>query len=104
MHLYGNKTFYTLNYAQQKLKISRAPPKAKIEHGSWKDILWLSRHIEEEIPVPSNEPLVMELQCFVESVKQNKILDPLCNPQQALQVLEISENAFSKTELKNHNT
>jgi UDP-N-acetylglucosamine 3-dehydrogenase len=101
IHLYGNETFYTLNYAQQKLKAYRAPPKAKIEHGSWKDILWLSRHVEEEIPVSSNEPLMMELQCFVESVERNEILDPLCNPQQALQVLEVAEKAFSKVELKN---
>jgi UDP-N-acetylglucosamine 3-dehydrogenase len=100
IYLYGNETFYTLNYAQQKLKAYRAPPKAKIEHGSWKDILWLSRHVEEEIPVSSNEPLVMELQCFVESVKRNEILDPLCSPQQALQVLEVAESAFSKVGLQ----
>jgi UDP-N-acetylglucosamine 3-dehydrogenase len=96
IHLYGNERFYTLNYAQQKLKVYRAPPKAKIERGSWNDILWLSRHVEEEIPVASSEPLVMELQCFVESVKRNEVLDPLCNPQQALQVLEVAESAFSK--------
>jgi UDP-N-acetylglucosamine 3-dehydrogenase len=96
IHLYGNERFYTLNYAQQKLKVYRAPPKAKIERGSWNDILWLSRHVEEEIPVASSEPLVMELQCFVESVKRNEVLDPLCTPQQALQVLEVAESAFSK--------
>jgi UDP-N-acetylglucosamine 3-dehydrogenase len=101
INLYGNEKFYILNYAQQKLKTYTAPPKAKIEHGSWKDILWLSRHVEEEIPVSSNEPLVMELQCFIESVKRNEILNPLCNPQQALQVLEVAEKAFSKVELKN---
>jgi UDP-N-acetylglucosamine 3-dehydrogenase len=100
IQLYGNETFYTLNYAQQKLKVYRAPPKAKIEHGSWKDILWLSRHIEDEIPVSSNEPLVMELQCFVESVKRNEVLDPLCNPHQALQVLEVAKKAFSNVEIK----
>lgn len=101
IHLYGNESFYTLNYAQQKLKAYRAPPKAKIEHGSWDDILWLSRHVEEEIPVSSGEPLVMELQCFIESVKRHQVLDPLCNTQQALQVLEVAESAFSKAGLKN---
>jgi len=101
IHLYGNERFYTLNYAQQKLKSYKAPPKAKIEHGSWNDILWLSRHVEEEIPVSATEPLVMELQCFIESVKRNEVLDPLCNTQEALQVLEVTDSAFSKLGLKN---
>jgi UDP-N-acetylglucosamine 3-dehydrogenase len=101
IHLYGNERFYTLNYAQQKLKSYRAPPKAKIEHGSWDDILWLSRHVEEDIPVSSNEPLLMELQYFIESVKRNEVLDPLCNTQEALQVLEVTDSAFSKLGLKN---
>ena len=101
IHLYGNERFYALNYAQQKLKSYRAPPKAKIEHGSWDDILWLSRHVEEEIPVSSSEPLVMELQCFIESVKRNEVLDPLCSTQEALQVLEVADSAFSKLGLKN---
>ena len=96
INLYGNDRFYVLNYAQQKLKSCRAPPKAKIENGSWNDILWLSRHVEEEIPVFANEPLAMELQCFVDSVKQNQILDPLCTPKEALQVLKVMDNAFSK--------
>jgi UDP-N-acetylglucosamine 3-dehydrogenase len=100
IHLYGNQTFYTLNYAEQKLKAYRAPPKARIEHGSWKDMIWLSRHVEEVIPVSLGEPLVLELQCFIESVKRNKILDPLCTPQQALLVLEVAETAFRKVELK----
>jgi len=99
IHLYGNKRFYTLNYAQQKLKSYRAPPEAKIEHGSWDDILWLSRHVEEEIAVSSSEPLLMELKCFIESVKRNEVLDPLCTTQEALQVLEIAESAFSKLRL-----
>ena len=99
IHLYGNKKFYTLNYAQQKLKSYRAPPEAKIEHGSWDDILWLSRHVEEEIAVSSSEPLLMELKCFIESVKRNEVLDPLCTTQEALQVLEIAESAFSKLRL-----
>ena len=34
--------------------------------------------------------------CFVESVKKHEILDPLCNTQEALQVLEVAESAFSK--------
>jgi len=101
IHLYGNERFYALNYAQQKLKAYRAPPEAKIEHGSWNDILWLSRHVEEDIPVSATEPLVMELQCFIESVKRNEVLDPLCNTQEALQVLEVTDSAFSKVGLKN---
>ena len=96
INLYGDKRFYSLNYAQQKLKSYRAPPKAKIEHGSWDDILWLSRHVEEEIPVSAGEPLLMELQCFIDSVKRNEILNPLCNTQDALQVLKVIESAFSK--------
>ena len=104
IHLYGNERFYTLNYAQQKLRSYRAPPKAKIEHGSWDDILWLSRHVEEEIAVSSGEPLLMELQCFIDSVKRNKLLDPLCNTQEALQVLEVADSAFSKLGLKKRDT
>jgi len=96
IHLYGNETFYTLNYAQQKLKSYRAPPKAKIENGSWDDILWLSRHIESEIPISSSEPLLMELHSFIASVKRNEIVDPLCNTTEALQVLEVADTAFSK--------
>ncbi len=96
IHLYGNEKFYTLNYAQQNLKVCRAPPKAKMEHGSWKDILWLSRNVEENIPVSSNEPLKTELKCFIESVNKNEIIDPLCNTEDALQVLKIAETAFSK--------
>jgi UDP-N-acetylglucosamine 3-dehydrogenase len=101
IHLYGNESFYTLNYAQQKLRAYRAPPKARIEHGSWDDILWLSRHVEEEIPVASSEPLVMELQCFIDSVKRNEVLDPLCNTHDALQVLEVAESAFNKVRMNN---
>ena len=100
IHLYGNQSFYSLNYAQQKLKVYRAPPKAKIENGSWDDILWLSRHVEEEIPVSVSEPLVMELQCFIDSVKKNEIIDPLCNPKEALQVLKITDCAFRKAGTK----
>lgn len=96
INLYGNEKFYVLNYAQQKLLSYRAPPKAKIEHGSWNDILWLSRHVEEDVPVSASEPLVKELQCFVDSVKNNQVLDPLCTPKEALQVLKVTDNVFSK--------
>lgn len=96
INLYGDDKFYVLNYAQQQLKVFRAPPKAKIEHGSWNDILWLSRHVEEEVPVSVNEPLVRELQCFVNSVKKNEIIDPLCTPREAIQVLKIMDSAISK--------
>ena len=98
-HLYGNKRFYTLNYAQQKLSSHRAPPNVKIENGNWNDILWLSRHVEEEIAVSSNEPLVMELQCFADSVKRNEVLEPLCNTKEALQVLKVTDSALKKVEL-----
>ena len=96
IHLYGNERFYTLNYAQQKLTAYRAPPKAKMENGSWNDILWLSRHVQEDIPVSTTEPLSMELQCFIESVKKKKIIDPLCSTQEALQVLKVVDSALKK--------
>jgi len=101
IHLYENKRFYTLNYAQQNLKSYRAPPKATIEHGSWKDILWLSRNVEEDMPVSSSEPLELELKCFIESIKKNEVLDPLCSSQDALQVLKIVEKALKKLEMRN---
>lgn len=94
IHLYGNKNFYTLNYAQQKLKSYRAPPETRIEHGSWKDILWLSRNVEEDIAITSSEPLERELKCFIESVEKNSVLDPLCNMHDGLQILQIAETAF----------
>lgn len=100
IYLYGNERFYTLNYAQQKLTSYRAPPETKMENGSWNDILWLSRHIEEDIPVSATEPLTMELKCFIESVKKNKLLDPLCSTQEALQVLKVVESAYNKLGLK----
>ena len=52
--------------------------------------------MEEEIPVSSYELLLMELQCFVDSVKKNEVLKPLCNTQEALQVLKVTDSAFSK--------
>jgi len=100
--LYANERFYSLNYAQQKLKMYRAPPKAKIVTGNWEDILWLSRHINEEIPVSVGEPLLMELQCFVDSVKQNDLLEPLCTPQEALNVLKIIDCAFRHSKIESN--
>lgn len=100
IHLYGNETFYSLNYAQQKLKAFRAPPKVKIENGCWDDILWLSRHVEEDISVSASEPLLMELQCFIDSVKKNELLDPLCSPQEAIKVLKVADCAFGKAGTK----
>jgi UDP-N-acetylglucosamine 3-dehydrogenase len=99
-HIYGNERFYSLNYAQQKLTEHKPPPKVNIEHGSWKDILWLSRHVDEEIPISANEPLLLELKCFINSVKKNEIIEPLCTTQEALQVLKVAENAFSKVKAK----
>ncbi len=99
-HLYGNERFYALNYAQQKLVAYRAPPKANIERGSWNDILWLSRHVEEDIAVSASEPLLLELQCFIDSVKNNEVLDPLCTTQEALQVLKVADCVFSKVGMK----
>jgi hypothetical protein len=43
----------------------------------------------------------MELQCFIDSVKRNEISDPLCSPQEALQVLKVTDSVFSKDGL-NH--
>jgi UDP-N-acetylglucosamine 3-dehydrogenase len=102
INLYANDHFYSLNYAQQKLRTYRAPPKANIVTGNWVDILWLSRHISEEIPVSVGEPLLMELQCFVDSVKQNELLEPLCSPQEALDVLKVIDCAFSKSKVENN--
>ena len=95
-HLYGNEKFYTVNYAQQSLTSYRSPPNAKIENGSWDDILWLSRHVEEQISISSCEPLVLELQCFLDSVKKNQILEPLCSTEEALQVLKVTDSALLK--------
>ncbi len=96
VNLYGNDKFYVLNYAQQQLKSYRAPPKAQIENGSWNDILWLSRLVEEDTPVSANEPLAAELQCFINSVKKNEVIEPLCKPKEALSVLKVTDSAFKK--------
>jgi UDP-N-acetylglucosamine 3-dehydrogenase len=96
INLYGNEKFYGLNYAQQKLTEYQGPPKAQIQNGSWNDILWLSRHMHEEIPVTVSEPLVAELQCFVDSVKKNEIIEPLCTPEDAMKVLKVTDSALTK--------
>ena len=93
--LYGNEKFYTLNYAQQNLKSHRPPPKVKIEKGNWQDTLWISRNIEEEIPIKLEEPLKLELQCFLKSIKKGEIMDLLCSGYDALEVLKIIEKAFT---------
>lgn len=93
--LYGNDRFYILNYAQQSLKSYRPPPKVQIENGNWQDALWISRNVEEEIPVAPEEPLKLELQCFLESIKRGEILKPLCDGRDAINVLEIVEKAIA---------
>jgi hypothetical protein len=40
------------------------------------------------------------LQRFIESVKKNEVLEPLCSTLKALQVLKVVENAFAKLRLK----
>jgi UDP-N-acetylglucosamine 3-dehydrogenase len=101
INLYGHERFYSLNYAQQRLQSYRAPPKVKIEHGNWSDILWLSRHIEEDLLVSASEPLALELECFIKSVEKNELLDPLCNGQDALQVLKVKDSAFREATKEN---
>ena len=96
INLYGNKKFYSLDYAQQNIKCYRAPPKVNIEFGSWEDILWLSRNVVEDIPVSPAEPLELELKCFVKSVRKGEVVDPLCGGQGALEVLKIIEKSFSE--------
>jgi len=100
IHLYGNERFYILNYAQQNLKSYRPPPKFKIEYGSWQDILWLSRNVEEDILVTPSEPLKLQLKRFIESIKKGEALDPLCSGQEALDVLKVVENALDKLKIR----
>jgi predicted dehydrogenase len=95
-NLYGNKKFYSVNFAQQKINCYRAPPKIEIKYGNWEDILWLSRNVSEEVSVPSAEPLELELNCFVESVRKGEVLDPLCSGQDGLEVLRVIESAFDR--------
>ena len=93
INIYGNKSFYSLNYAQQKLKCYRAPPQVKIDSGSWQDILWLSRNVNEDISVSQTEPLELELKCFIESIRKGEVLNPLCSGEEGLAVLKIVEKS-----------
>ena len=96
--LYGNERFHNLNYAQQVLKSYRAPPRIKIESGNWQDILWMTRNVEEDIPIPLVEPLKLELQHFIASVKKSEVSDPMCNGEEAIKVLKTIEKAFMNCE------
>ncbi len=93
INLYGNKNFYSLNYAQQKIRCFRAPPHAKIDSGSWQDILWLSRNVSEDISVIQIEPLELELNCFLESIRNGEIINPLCSGREGLDFLQVVDNA-----------
>lgn len=95
INLYGNKKFYSLNYAQQKIRCYRAPPEVNIDFGSWEDMLWLSRNVVEDISAPAAEPLKLELKCFIKSVRKGEVLDPLCSGQEALEVLRVIEKSFN---------
>lgn len=96
IHFYGNDRFYTLNYAQQNLKSYKASKEGKIGHGSWRDILRLSRNVEKEFPVSPTEPLELELKRFTESIRNGEVLDPICEGKEALLVLKIVEKALYK--------
>jgi UDP-N-acetylglucosamine 3-dehydrogenase len=89
INLYGNESFYSLNYAQQKIKFWKAPPQVKIDSGSWHDILRLSGNVNEDVSVSQMEPLELELKCFIESIRKGEILDPLCSCEEGLSVLRI---------------
>ena len=97
INLYGNKKFYSVNFAQQKINCYRAPPKVEVKFGNWEDILWLSRNVSEEISVSPAEPLELELKCFIESVREGEVLDPLCSGQDGLEVLRIIERALDRS-------
>jgi UDP-N-acetylglucosamine 3-dehydrogenase len=96
INLYGNKRFYSVNFAQQSIRSFRAPPKVEVKFGNWEDILWLSRNVSEDISVSPTEPLELELKCFVESVRKGEVLEPLCGGQEGLDVLRIIEKAKEK--------
>lgn len=96
-NLYGDKKFYSVNFAQQKISCNRAPPKSELKYGNWEDILWLSRNVTEEISVLPAEPLELELNCFLESVREGEVLDPLCSGQDGLKVLTIIERALDRS-------
>jgi UDP-N-acetylglucosamine 3-dehydrogenase len=95
LSLYGNERFYSLNYAQQTLIAHRPPPKVHFENGNWQDTLWISRNIEEGIPIVPGEPLKLELQCFLESAVKGEALSPLCGGGEAVDVLEVAEKALA---------
>ena len=92
--LYGNEKFYTLNYAQQSIKSHRPPPRVQIENGNWQDALWISRNIEDDLPVCPAEPLRLELQCFLESVEKGEIVEPLCGCSDGIEVLKTIQEAL----------
>ena len=92
--VYGNDRFYSLDYAQQKLKCYKASPQVRIESGNWQDILWLSRNVNEDISVTQMEPLEIELKCFIESIRKGEIINPLCSGEEGLEVLRILDNAL----------
>ena len=94
--LYGNKKFYSVDFAQQKVTCYKAPPKIEIKFGNWEDILWLSRNVSENITVQPAEPLRLELKCFVESIISGEVLDPLCGGQDGLEVLRVIEKALGR--------
>ena len=98
LSVYGNERFFALDYAQQTLKSCRAPPKVQVEHVSWQDFLWMSRNIEEEIPVTPGEPLNLELLCFLESIRKGELVEPLCDGCAAIDVLEIVDEAKAVSE------
>lgn len=100
--LYGNEKFYILDYMQQKLKSYRAPPKVNVKGRSWEDFLWASRLVEENISSPPEEPLKLELECFIKSVKKGEILDPLCNGYEALEVLRVIKKALMNYDYSNN--
>ena len=94
--LFGNEKFYSLDCAQQKLKYCKAPPKIKMDSGSWQDILWLSRNVSEEIPVSHAEPLALELEAYIASIKKGELIEPLCSAEEALEVLRIVQESSKK--------
>lgn len=96
INLYGNESFYSINYLQQEIKLCRAPPRSRIGSSTWQDILVHSRNINEDIAVPRAEPLELELKCFIESVEQGEIIDPLCSGEEGLEVLRVSEESLTK--------
>jgi len=98
MELYGSENFYSLDYAQQELKCYRASPQVKIDSRSWRDILLLSKNVNEEILVSHAEPLKLELKCFIESIRKGEVLEPLCSGEEGLRVLEIAKESFKNAE------